>query len=174
MVEWKEIEGFENYEVSNTGEIRNIKTGRILVQKTDKYGYKQVGLYNVKPCWKLVHRLVAKAFIPNPENKPQINHRDLDKGRNPVSNLEWATPKENIRHAVENGRFDKRCRHLNKRIKIIDLDIEFDSKKDCAEYINKRFFRSKKRPETIAAQISKAISGKHTYTAYGFHFLYLD
>ncbi|WP_439022610.1 NUMOD4 domain-containing protein [Bacillus thuringiensis] len=107
MEKWKEIKtvGFEGlYEVSNKGIVRSIRTGIVLKQGFDKRGYPRVYLSNKgKRKTVTVHRLVGIHFIPNPENKPQINHKDCDKTNNHVSNLEWATNKENKVHAVKNG-----------------------------------------------------------------------
>ena len=93
---WKTIEDFPNYEVSNLGQVRNKNTGRMLSQNDNGQGYLHVGLWkNGRCCYKYVHRLVGEAFIPNPENKETINHKDLQPYNNCVDNLEWATYTEN-------------------------------------------------------------------------------
>lgn len=93
--EWKNIQDYENYEVSNLGNVRNKKTGRIL-KSYDKGGYAVIGLSKSKTFQ--VHRLVCQAFIPNPENKPQVNHIDKNGLNNNVKNLEWNTVLENNIH----------------------------------------------------------------------------
>lgn len=101
---WKEIPENTRYSVSNTGKVRNNKTGRILKDTPDKDGYARVGLWTgEKVLNRIVHRLMAQAFILNPENKKQVNHIDGDKTNNKLTNLEWATDSENIRHAVATG-----------------------------------------------------------------------
>jgi hypothetical protein len=99
---WKKIEGFENYSVSNEGRVKNDKI--FLKLSYNKRGYSQVVLWNKnKNKIQTIHRLVAQAFIPNPDNKPEVNHIDYNKTNNHVSNLEWATKKENEDHALQNG-----------------------------------------------------------------------
>ncbi len=97
--EWREVsERPDLYEVSSFGRVRNAKTKRILSQ-TDHSGYLAVGLsINGKTPTHAIHQLVAKAFINNPENKGQINHKDKNKQNNHVSNLEWCTQEENCQH----------------------------------------------------------------------------
>jgi hypothetical protein len=99
---WKDIEGYKIYEVSSFGNVRNKNTGRIL-KACNKSGYFSVGLSNIKTKSFEVHRLVAKAFIPNLENKPEVNHKDGDKLNNNYWNLEWATHSENMTHARNTG-----------------------------------------------------------------------
>lgn len=96
---WKPVDSYENYEVSSFGKVRNKKTGRILRQSC-KGGYMGVGLsHKEKTCKSFsVHRLVALAFIENPENKPHINHKDKNRSNNNVDNLEWCTALENNLH----------------------------------------------------------------------------
>ena len=111
---WKPIKGFENkYKVSNKGRIKNIKTGHIY-KMTNQYGdYFSIILYdeNHKKSTR-IHREVAKAFIPNPNNFPEVNHKDGNKQNNCVENLEWCTRKYNQVHALKTGL--NTMKHLNK------------------------------------------------------------
>lgn len=106
METWKPIEGYEGiYEISDQGRVRNIKRGgRIMAACKVAHGYLAVGLHKEgRGKSFLVHRLVAKAFIPNPDNKEQVNHIDGVKAHNFVNNLEWVTSSENLAHAERIG-----------------------------------------------------------------------
>lgn len=94
----------DQYEVSNTGKVRNKVTKHILYQQKDGKGYLRTSLSrnNVQVTVK-VHRAVAIAFIENPNNLPQVNHKDGDKENNLVNNLEWINNYDNMQHAVKNG-----------------------------------------------------------------------
>lgn len=102
---WKDIEGYEDkFEVSSFGNIRNKKTGRILKQSLNAYGYKRATLsVNGVKNYVIVHRIVAKEFIDNPYNKREVNHIDCNKQNNNISNLEWVTSSENKYHAHKNN-----------------------------------------------------------------------
>lgn len=96
----KIISEYPNYAVSSKGYVKNIKTGRILKGSKDKDGYLYISLYNSGKKKKyLIHRLVAEAFIDNPENKPQVNHINEIKSDNKYDNLEWVTSQENVDHS---------------------------------------------------------------------------
>jgi len=93
---YKTIEGFENYEVSNFGHIKNKKTGRILKACPNENGYLIANFYKDKKVKSLnIHRIVGMTFLDNPDNKPQIDHIDNNKNNNNVNNLRWATSSEN-------------------------------------------------------------------------------
>lgn len=96
MEQWVKIKGHSNYSVSDCGNIRNDSNGKLLHPYIAKTGYRVVNLDKKATT---VHRLVANAFIPNPGNKPTVNHIDGIKTNNYVENLEWATYAENNLHA---------------------------------------------------------------------------
>lgn len=109
---WKPVAGFEDrYQVSNLGNVRSIQTNhgkyqeKLLKQNrtsTSDYAYVKLTVKD-KTTQHSVHRLVAKAFIPNPENKPTVNHIDGNKLNNNACNLEWNTYSENLKHAHSTG-----------------------------------------------------------------------
>lgn len=118
MEEWKNIDGYEGFQVSNKGRVRSIdkivkgnggstflKKGKILKTHINNFGYIVINLW-VNNSFKhhKVHRLVAEAFIPNPQNLPQVNHRDEDKTNNSVDNLEWCDNKYNCNYGTHNKR----------------------------------------------------------------------
>ena len=111
---WKDIEGYEGlYQVSNMGRVKSLgnnKTRKEKILKNSKgsIGYLQVGLYKEgKVKYFRVHQLVASAFIPNPDNLPQVNHRNEDKTDNRVENLEWCNRSYNTNYGTRNERIAK-------------------------------------------------------------------
>ena len=131
---WKDVVGFEGlYKVSNKGRVLGAR--KMLSSSSNGTGYQKVALFmGKKCCMRYVHRLVAQAFIPNPENKPEVNHKDRNKSNNCVDNLEWLTEKENFRHALSNGHKTlgeycwKRAKECNsKPVKCVETGEEFSS-----------------------------------------------
>lgn len=117
--QWKKINDYPNYSVSSTGKVRNDVTGKIL-KSGDRVGYNLIVLCkNGIPKSYRVHRIVAKHYIPNPENKEEVNHINGIKNDNRVENLEWSTRKDNMEHAIETGLMnqdgeDNHCSKLTK------------------------------------------------------------
>lgn len=99
---FKEISNFPGYYVSNNGRVKHNDIYLTIGKFNTGYA-RTVLCVNGKATSKGVHRLVAEAFIPNPEGKPQVNHKDGNKLNNCVANLEWVTPKENMQHAKRLG-----------------------------------------------------------------------
>lgn len=132
---WKQTQINPKYEVSDAGEVRTISTGHIKAQKTDRYGYKVVCLSESKNKrrYATVHRLVATAFIDNPDNLPQVNHKDEDKTNNHVSNLEWCDAKYNSHYGTGRERCDKgRCKPIE-ALKDGVVVKRYSSTKEAAE-----------------------------------------
>ncbi len=162
---WKQIEEYDNYEVSSLGRVRNSKTGRIL-KASNKGGYCSVGLTGNKCKTLAVHQLVARAFIPNLENKPQVNHKDKNGLNNNITNLEWATNKENSIHRSSGVK-----QKTNQNLEIYKTDIntneilkKYSSIEEAAKLIientNLNF-------NNVRSGISMAINNKQK-TAYGY------
>ena len=131
---WKDIEGFEGrYQVSSCGRVKSLshfqsfgnQGMRIIPERLLKYGNRANGYMMVVLCKDNirkscnVHRLVAQAFIPNPNNLPQVNHIDENKHNNNVDNLEWVTSKENINHGTSLKRRSESQRYTQKSKKAV-------------------------------------------------------
>ena len=122
--EFRDIPGYEGvYEVSNLGRVKNVETGRILKPGKITTGYLQVNLCKNGTRRKaLIHRLVAYAFLSNPKNLPQVNHKDEDKTNNTVDNLEWCDCQYNINYGTRNERLIEK---MGKPVLQFDLQGNF-------------------------------------------------
>ncbi len=133
--EFKDIENYEGlYKISNFGRVYSVKSGKFLKPQKHKDNYLLVNLYkNEKMKTYKIHRLVAQAFIPNPLNLPQINHKDENKANNNVSNLEWCNSKYNINYGT---RTEKVTEKLSKPVlqftKDGELVAEYPSTQEAA------------------------------------------
>ena len=129
---WKQIK-YSNYEVSDMGDVRNSKSKK--VRKTfDCSGYRRVTLY-INNCVKnfLVHRLVAEAFIPNPNNLPEVNHINENKTDNRVENLEWCDREYNINYGTRSKRCYKSLLQLDENGNLIK---EWDSLVNASKFFD--------------------------------------
>lgn len=149
---WKDIKGYEGlYQVSSEGRVKSkARNGnwkeKILKPVKTKDNYFIVGLCkNGKSKNKRINRLVAEAFIPNPENKPEVNHIDGNKHNNKISNLEWVTTKENIVHAYKIG--------LNSKEKNVSSLKEY-AKRGCENPKSKRVYQFDLNGNLIAIYVS--------------------
>ena len=132
MACWKSVVGFENYEVSNEGFVRSVRTGRVLNPKINN-GYRQVNLYKgggAKPSMRLVHRLVAIAFIPNPDDKSFVDHVFGVAAGDMVKNLRWATRTENGQNRCinKNNKTGFKGVTFNKRTQKYEAHIRLNGK----------------------------------------------
>lgn len=156
MEKWKVIENFPMYSVSSHGNIRNNTTSKVLKVTKDKDEYCRVTLRNEHEGVNVkVHRLVAEAFIPNPDNKPTVDHIDRNRSNNTVTNLRWNTRKEQCDNRVD-----------SKKTPIVAVKngttIPFDSQHLCAKTLGIR-----------QGDINNCLRGRQK-TAKGYSFEYLE
>lgn len=158
--EWRPIDGFPNYQVSNKGKVMNLKTGRILKNRIDSFGYAIVHIHKgdgTKPKQIRIHRLVAQAFLPNPLKLPQVNHIDECKTNNDADNLEWCTASQNVRHSAH----QHSC-----RINQLTLDGQFIRQWESSHQIERELGYK-------CTYIIAVCKGKQQY-AYNFRWEYAD
>jgi hypothetical protein len=140
METWLPVKDFNDYEVSNYGRVRSLKTNTIMKSYTTKNGYQQIKLFSKsKHHPRYIHRLVAAAFFDCDYEEFEINHIDGDKENNFIGNLEWCKHSENTRHAIKTGlfipyRLPPRP-HPSKKVRILETGEIFQSITECAEYI---------------------------------------
>lgn len=160
---WKNVDNYENYQVSNLGRVKRI-TGnkeRILKNYLNTKGYAYVVFFkNNKRKNIYIHRLVAQAFIPNSDNLPIINHKDENKTNNHVENLEWCSYKYNTNYG---SCIEKITRKQNKKVYQYTLNGEFIREWKSAKDAEKQFGRSH--------HIGEVCHGKRK-TAYGYKWRY--
>lgn len=161
---WKAIKGYEGkYQISNLGRVKSLdyrhtRKEKIMTPRNNGHGYLHIGIYNnnKRHCY-YVHRLVAQTFIENPDNLPQVNHKDLNRQNNKVSNLEWCSIEYNNTYAEKHRKIAKKvgCYKDGKLIKVYDAIR--DVKKDGFHHSN----------------ISSVLKGK-SKSAYGYQWKYID
>lgn len=126
---WKDVIGYEGlYQISNSGKIRNL-AGEILTPVDNGNGYLRFSLSHGKRKYETVylHRALAEAFIPNPNNLSEVNHKDENKLNNDIDNLEWCTPKYNVNYGTRNQRSGEQLRRKIVGTRIKDgSTIQFD------------------------------------------------
>ena len=157
----KDIKGYEGlYAITENGQVWSYRRSRFLKPFKRKGGYLAVGLCNNgKTNYYLIHRLVAEAFIPNPENKPQVNHKDENKANNCIENLEWATASENINYGTRN----KRVGLANSRaIQCVETGVIYLSAVEAGKQLG-----------VSNKSISNVLRNK-SHTAGGYHWKYVE
>ena len=182
---WKGIKGYEGkYQISSFGRVKSLKDKygnyreKILKQKKDDLGYYRINLYKFyKSKTFLVHRLVAEAFIENPNNYKEVNHRDENPSNNKVDNLEWCTAEYNVNYGTRNKRVSEKMKGRYKgsnhpkarKVQCVTTGKKFSCIKEAAEYysINRKCISDCCRGKQKSA-------GKHPITGEKLVWKYID
>ena len=168
---WKDIKGYDGYQVSNLGRVWSVRSQSYLKGGINHRGYCSVQMRanNGKYKREYIHRLVALTFIPNPIGYPQVNHKDENKLNNTVENLEWCSPTYNnnygtkIQRQTQNHNYPKLGQHpAARKVQCIELDIIYDCAKSASLALG-----------IDNSDIGKVCKGK-LKTAGGYHWRYAD
>jgi hypothetical protein len=147
--------GFENYLINEKGDVYLLNyyypaydCYPVLSKRIDRGGYYTVRLHRGKKCYtKFLHRLLAEAFIPNPQDKGFVNHRDGDKLNNSLSNLEWSTHPENIFHAYSIGLVTKKKKQvIDSRTGLVYNDVKVAALNTGLNYLTLKSYLNGNRP----------------------------
>ena len=163
---WKTIEEYPQYQVSNMGRVRSLKrkAPRILKTADNGLGYLTVTLYqNGLQSTIKVHKLVAKAFVPNPDNLPTVDHINKNRKDNYAENLRWASYSEQARNTNGWGR------DVKTKVRCVETEEIFDSALKAAEWIVNQDLSVSVASE-VAKRIRTLCRGNDGKTAYGYHF----
>ena len=155
---FKDIKGYPDYQISNKGRLWSCKSNKYLKPFKNNKGYRMINIKaaNGKRKGELIHRLVALAFIDNPEGKPEVNHINCIRCDNRVENLEWVTRKENIKYTSE-------CGHKsNKKIQCIETGQIFNTSTEAANVNG-----------GDSGNIRKSAGNEGKFSVYGFHYVYV-
>jgi hypothetical protein len=178
METWKCISGTNGkYEVSNEGRVRRVLRDPRAIAKYGDYKYLKPIRHKGKGTdyfdltvgergRQLIHRLVAEAFIPNPDGLPQVNHKNCNGKDNRVENLEWVTNRQNALHAKENGA--TKPFYEAKKVLCVETNQVFSSSFDAADFVNHTKYKDSHRIKALATNIRACVCGKRP-TAYGYH-----
>ena len=162
--EWREVKEYSNYEVNQLGEIRHKKRQKILKPRDNNGGYQYVNFkINGKNTNFAVHRIVANAFIPNPNGYTEVNHKDYNKKNNCVDNLEWVSSSQNKQHSyLKQENKKSRGKAVNQYTKEGIFLKTFDSVSDAAKELG-----------CCVAAISNCCLGR-TKTSQGFQWSFVE
>lgn len=163
---WKDINNYDGlYQISNYGRVKSLATrfkiDKVLKSKQTKIKYLSVVLCKDKhQNRKYIHRLVAQAFIPNPDNLPQVNHKDGDKTNNHYKNLEWCTPHENMLHAYKNNLKGNGEKMFNAKLNNINV-IEIREKYNTKQYTQQQLANNYNVSRQLVGMVIRGEIWKH-------------